>query len=293
MKNEHPQILKELLFDDDESVTRFITPEQAEALIPFVHPDNRDLRIDDVKQLANAITLGEWAPSANSITVTKTGWIIDGQHTLHAIVWAGRTIKVTFHVGANDTDMKYHDSGRLRSLSQALAIYGLDTRKRMPVILKSMANSLDPNKKVNAVVGNRFYAVYQDAIDFARQHVPTGARAAVKGAVARAYYYYEDRELLKRFIQFACFADHQRDPELNCTFTDRDKIPSLLRAKLQEAKGKGGGRDLYQKLYRWTEYALEKYRQGGTIRHLRQATKELYPLIDCPEEIADMVIIGD
>ncbi len=84
--------------------------------------ENRDIRPSVVAGLAAAIQRGEWVLSHQGIAFSKSGWLIDGQHRLLAIVEANRSVQMTVTHDVDDEAFKVMDIGVKRSVSDVLHI---------------------------------------------------------------------------------------------------------------------------------------------------------------------------
>jgi hypothetical protein len=69
-----------------------ISPDQAVDMLAR-NEENRVIRKERVRTLARAIERGEWVPNGETVKVSTTGQLLDGQHRLAACVEAGTAIR--------------------------------------------------------------------------------------------------------------------------------------------------------------------------------------------------------
>jgi hypothetical protein len=101
-----------------------VTPAHAQELL-HSNRHNRSLRRPYVRQLAKAMTRGEWALNGEPIQVASDGTLLNGQHRLNAVVESGETVSMLMvHNVASDTQ-RTMDSGARRNLSDVLKLHGM------------------------------------------------------------------------------------------------------------------------------------------------------------------------
>jgi hypothetical protein len=96
---------------------RKVTPKMAEAWLKKNHVNNRTISWSVVAAIANDIETGNWRVTHQGICFDGKGNLIDGQHRLHAIVKAGKTVEILVieNEGSEITDPI--DRNRSRSLN--------------------------------------------------------------------------------------------------------------------------------------------------------------------------------
>jgi hypothetical protein len=85
---------------------------------------NRPVRTPAVKQMAGDMSLGNWKFNGDSIRISKTGVLLDGQHRLMALIESGTTQRFNIQTGLEDEVFDVIDIGRLRTASDAVAVKG-------------------------------------------------------------------------------------------------------------------------------------------------------------------------
>jgi len=98
-----------------------ITPElAAEWLERNTH--NRPLNLALAGIYARDMLAGNWQVNGESIKLSQSGTLLDGQHRLHAVIIAGRAIRSVVTFGLSDDTFRTIDGGRRRSMADVLSI---------------------------------------------------------------------------------------------------------------------------------------------------------------------------
>lgn len=103
-----------------------VTPVVASRWLEKNHPDNRTVAWNRVEALANDIRNGSWKLMHQGVAFGENGYLIDGQHRLHAIVQAGQPAEVLVVRNEGGTYQDPIDRGGARSIA---AIMGVNTRQ--------------------------------------------------------------------------------------------------------------------------------------------------------------------
>jgi hypothetical protein len=96
-----------------------VGPRRAEELLSKKHPNQRKSVKSCVSVLAHRIKNGKWDKNAGVFVVDKDGFLIDGQHRLHAIVKSSQTVCCRFIVGQWS---QFMDDSRRRDMATRLSI---------------------------------------------------------------------------------------------------------------------------------------------------------------------------
>lgn len=99
-----------------------ITPEIAKGFLEK-NSVNRLLRNGHIKYLQHAMETGNWIPSNQSIGLSTTGELIDGQHRCSAIINSGRTIEMVVVHDVSPLAFKVIDSGVGRQLADRVSYH--------------------------------------------------------------------------------------------------------------------------------------------------------------------------
>jgi hypothetical protein len=104
--------------------TTMIKPEMALRLLKL-NTGNRAVQIRHVDFLANEIKNNRFKQTGETIKISKTNKLVDGQHRLMAIVKANRGVILTICSGVEDDTFNVIDTGRVRSSADVLFTHGL------------------------------------------------------------------------------------------------------------------------------------------------------------------------
>lgn len=124
-----------------------ITPQLAEDYLRF-NKANRPLNKYVVKTLVDDLSRGGWIYDGNPIRFSEDGWLIDGQHRLHACIVAGKDIETDVIRGLPRDSFKVIDTGRSRSGGDILSIMGVPNAATVSSSIFTYL-SLLTNKRIN------------------------------------------------------------------------------------------------------------------------------------------------
>jgi hypothetical protein len=93
-----------------------ITPEIAKKYLEK-NTSNRTLRSSWVQTLAGAIENNDWKETHQSIAFSKSGRLLDGQHRLHAIVLANKSVQMYVTSDLEESSFQAIDCGLKRNIS--------------------------------------------------------------------------------------------------------------------------------------------------------------------------------
>ncbi len=100
--------------------TRDITPQDAQAILA-ANGNNRNVRQTRVDTYARDMANSKWLPNGASFVFDKKGHLVDGQHRLHAIIRANKTLHNALVVdGIADEAHRSIDTGLARSFADEL-----------------------------------------------------------------------------------------------------------------------------------------------------------------------------
>jgi hypothetical protein len=104
-------------------VTVLITPEVAKLMLGY-NRANRTLQPLRVEKYAGQMSRGRWTQIGNTISFSKSGRLLNGQHTLWAIIKSGQSYVYIVVLGLDDAAQEDMDQVTKRSLAQALTLRG-------------------------------------------------------------------------------------------------------------------------------------------------------------------------
>lgn len=117
---------------------------------------NRTLRENHVRNLASDMVLGLWREeTGESIKFSKSGQLIDGQHRLHAVVRAQKSIRFMVVVGLSPNVMDVIDTGIKRNASDVLYLKGVKNASVAAAIIKSFLSDQLKASQSNVGISNR------------------------------------------------------------------------------------------------------------------------------------------
>jgi len=125
-----------------------ITPDIALAYLGM-NNGNRPLNELHVSNLAGAMTRGEWMFNGDSIRMTKSGKLIDGQHRLNAIIKCGLPQKIMVVTGLDDDAFLTIDCGRARGAQDSLAIQGYQATTTLATTARYLLNIISGTSLCN------------------------------------------------------------------------------------------------------------------------------------------------
>lgn len=106
-----------------EFTTVTITPEYAAALLAN-NPHNRPIKVRLVQYYAEQMRKGEWELNGETIKLSKSGTLMDGQHRLLAVIESKVPITAIIVTGVNEDSFATIDTGHMRGADDILALNG-------------------------------------------------------------------------------------------------------------------------------------------------------------------------
>jgi hypothetical protein len=114
-----------------------LTPDIAKELWKL-NTKNRKFRKNTALNYANAMRRGEWRFAGQSIVISKTGRLLDGQHRIFAVMSSGFPQYFNIEVGVDDEAFSIIDQGKVRSAVDAAYMDGVSENTAM--ILAAVKN---------------------------------------------------------------------------------------------------------------------------------------------------------
>ena len=116
---------------------KLITPDQARNMITSFS-SNRNLNKYRIKTYAEAMKNGEWFPeTGESIKISKSGKMIDGNHRCHAVIEANIPIYFSVIYDIPDEAMPFLDTGHARTAADVFTINGISSGTRLTSIIQA------------------------------------------------------------------------------------------------------------------------------------------------------------
>jgi hypothetical protein len=103
---------------------KYVSPQMAEELLATTDK-NRNVSHQRVLTLANLMRSGRWQLNGETIIVSKTGKLLDGQHRMFAIIEVGLPQQMLIATGAPDEAFETIDTGRARTAADIAGMEGV------------------------------------------------------------------------------------------------------------------------------------------------------------------------
>jgi hypothetical protein len=103
---------------------RSIGPTEARSILER-NDVNRRVRKRLVTAYATDMRAGRWGLTGETIVISRTGSLLDGQHRMHAVIDSGRKVRFLVATGSDDDVQRYMDQGASRTVADAAKILGI------------------------------------------------------------------------------------------------------------------------------------------------------------------------
>jgi hypothetical protein len=262
-----------LPFDVKDVLTgwEYITPAAAVVILAEHNTHNRKLKKSWIPQLAEMIRTGDFMTTHQGIAFCKSGWLLDGQNRLYAIIEANIGVWLMVTRGLPDECMEAIDRGKIRSFPDLLMDIKVDVdiNSRSVAIARAII-SLGSDSTVPTT--RRFIEAHPDALRFvaAYQSKQIVGRAHVLAVVVRAWFT-QDHARLTAFME--CLdTGVTTDP-------DADLAAITLRDYLMSGRVRANAsRPMKREIYTKTETALCAFLDHQPLKRLPETKTELFPL---------------
>lgn len=162
-----------------------VTPDIARQLIESANYDNRKVKPSVVHKYAKMMRSGEWVFSPETISVSRTGRLLNGQHRMLAVIESDVTCRFLFATGFDDEVFKVLDRGAVRTRADALGINKKTAECGAVIVALSGLRSGDTTDFDVAKASNLIEDVHQELIDFCNTASRVTASAPLRlGCVA-------------------------------------------------------------------------------------------------------------
>lgn len=256
---------------------------------------NRPVHDTWVSRYADRMARGDWMATDSGVAFNWDGELMDGQHTLLALIKADRPVLLLVIRGLDPRAQLVMDQGIRRQVHEQIALReGWEVSPMHIAVAKAMVEGVGgPGAEqrrlvcTDAQLMERFYRRHHEAIEwtvaqFSHEPFVRGVTIApVEAPVARAYYT-EPHSQLMEFARIVVtgMSEHRSDQAAvalrNWLIAGRDKHRS------QRTSGRG-------EVYRKTEIALQHFLKGLQLERLgqKQLAAELWPIPgeDVPREV--------
>lgn len=257
-----------------------VTPQQAAVWLKE-NTHNRPLKPSVVRRYAREMLAGRWMLTHQGIAFSASGWLLDGQHRLAAVVESGVTVPMILWTGMPDETQIAVDDHVKRSPFDAISLLdGCDYTATEVQIARTLVRSYVnfSDKAVSKYKIVECLAKYRDGISFAAEL--KDSRGAAKGismvinfvVIARASYHVTD-DRLREFVS-VLFSGVPQDPTGDvAAVTYRNFVLTYL--------GRfGSGGSAQSAAYRKCERAVRAFADFEPLTRCYAANSELFPLPD-------------
>lgn len=239
-----------------------------------------------VERYAERMKRGDWMVTDQGIAFNDSGELIDGQHRLHAIVLANRTVTLLVTRGLDHRAQLVMDQGIRRQVHEQIALregwevtsIHLAVAKAMITGIGGAGESERRSIRTDPQLMERFYKHHHEAVEWAvaqfshEPFVKGVSIAPVMAPVARAWYREDHAELLNFcHVVVTGMSQHRNDQAAvalrNWLLIGRDR-------KFSE----GGSKRIL--IYKKTEISLKCFLTAEALERLgqRQLDRELWPI---------------
>lgn len=156
-----------------------ITPTYAAQLL---ESNSHNRKLDDrlVADYAKEMSHGKWEINGETIKISKTGILLDGQHRLNACVRSGHDLVTMMVEGLDEHVFTTINRGKKRSIAQILAMEGCKNAAQVGSAIK-WVNWIETGKIRPVMSGNDVKPTAQETLEWLQAH--TFIIEAVKAVV--------------------------------------------------------------------------------------------------------------
>jgi hypothetical protein len=166
-----PGVIAKVVESEVQSVTMEVTPDQADL---WLHPDvnkcQRGIKQGSLQKYVWDINHDQWKENGETIKISKTGKLLDGQHRCLAIKKTGKTTRCLVVFGVDDETMTTIDKGTKRTLRDSLRMMGVANHRQVAEICQAIALL---TSKTNAPISDgkceELRAIHEEGIAWANE----------------------------------------------------------------------------------------------------------------------------
>jgi len=125
-----------------------ITPEKARVLLEF-NNGNRTLSQHCLNRYVEDMKAGRWrAETGETIKISKSGYLMDGQHRLTAVIRANVSVRMFICYGVDDDAFEVIDTGKSRTAADIFKIAGVNYNVVVPSVIIHYNAYLSDNPEI-------------------------------------------------------------------------------------------------------------------------------------------------
>lgn len=216
-----------------------LTPELAAELLQK-NVNNRPLKHWHIKDLAKKMKDGRWKFNGDTICISISGVLLNGQHRLHAVILSGVSISVLLVEGLDDNVFDTIDNGiAVRRGADALAILGAHQTKSLAAALcvvdRYMTGRLEQKVKYSNDELVRLHHIYGGMKDSVLQARAT-KQLLPPSILAACHYLFAIKDPIEadRFVEDLISGRNLADGDPVYFLRERLMNNSFAKAKLQD-----------------------------------------------------------
>lgn len=251
-----------------------VTPDKAETWLNS-NTSNRKMRDGVAEKYADDMKNGRWTECPEPISFYADGGMADGQHRCWGIVDSGVSIMFPIARGLPREAGLNINRGLGRSLVDNARISGADNGLSNELISLSRAIALgtrgSSGKPLSDTAKLELVADHREAATWAVSNGPKGRglrNALILAAVARAWYWEEDKDRLKRFCDVFTSGYADGDGE-SAAIALRNHF--LTKKALMDTA-------LWVDTFQKTQNAIAYFMKGRKLTVIKTVAEEVYPL---------------
>lgn len=239
-----------------------ITPQQAKIWLGN-NFNNRNISPTRVRNLAQQIKKGLWQLNGETIKISKDDTLLDGQHRLHAIIEAGKTIETYVCIGADKETFKTIDTGKSRGGADILSIAGFPNAIALTASVRIYKALIDGYKDSGST--KKDFMSNSEILEFVKEH-PTYSDAVsavlaykkVKKLITPSlagcvFYIFNMKSATDCLKFFHCLETGEDLKAGNPIYTLREKLIELSREKVETSR-RVRWHMLYMIIIAWNAY---------------------------------------
>lgn len=170
----------------------FVGVKQAEFLLARNAENNRHLSDEHLVKLTKYLGSGHWKFRADVIKLSRSGWLIDGQHRCKAIIKAGVPADTLVCYGLDDSLIRELDTNiRPRSYADGLRVEGAKYANRLSAaaaVLKAIeTEEFSSRKRPTNFELDEMLAAHAAGLQWAVQEVPQKIEPGIQAGAKEIY----------------------------------------------------------------------------------------------------------
>lgn len=252
-----------------------ITPAKAEQWLDKYNKSNRSLREGVAEQYAADMKAGKWTQCVDPIVFYDDGELADGQHRLWAIMESDTTQTFSVMRGLDRESGLNIDTGLGRTVTDNGRISGLDTglSNNLVACARAVVLGMASAGRISNAQKLEMVSTAREGSEWAVSHVPHAKNifnTTTLGAVARAYYWEQDKERLDKFCKVLGTGFGSEG--------DADTAAIAMRNYLLNNAGIAASAGMWRDTFLKCQNAIKYFMRREKLTNIRVVKDEAYPL---------------